>query len=143
MKVGLCKTKQRDWSKLPKDIFGYIMGSLYWSIESVCGRYPTIDKAWLITFQWTSIDEKRVIGRCKVKDTSLGKESIMEVACETLAMIHDSNLFGELVAFPRCPCLPHRPKRVVKSDPSAKCWVENLDSKEIYGVSSSWTLIKC
>ncbi|GMI74398.1 hypothetical protein HRI_001109100 [Hibiscus trionum] len=294
------REKKRDWSKLPKDIVGCIMGKLYWShriqMQGVCKAWrmvsldgvPTIDKAWLMTSEWSWIDCNRVIGKCKLKDTSLGKEVYIsrgvkedgtlfiwanfqssrygwalfrhdpkpgfrnrcvlymyspftdemmklppldlgfpvwdgnltatfnlssanseclvfcfyrfkETVCISTCLprdgswkscyfverhpddnwygtslsatysdgcfyclfsggalgvfdVHsrewkllvkcwpaphqDSNFFGELVAFPRCPCLPHRPDRVMKFDPSGKCWVEYLDSQEMESASS-------
>ncbi|KAE8666954.1 hypothetical protein F3Y22_tig00112471pilonHSYRG00075 [Hibiscus syriacus] len=43
---------------------------------------------------------------------------------------HARYVYGELVAVPRFPCMPHKRRRVMKFDFSAKRWVEDLNLKE-------------
>ncbi|KAK8555514.1 hypothetical protein V6N13_046042 [Hibiscus sabdariffa] len=96
--------EERDWSELPDDIIGYIVGKLYWSdrirICAVCKSWqqatlgctiPTIDKAaWLMTYRLVqSHPGKGLIGELKLRDTSLGR--VIEIGKDIEGTV--SNIF--------------------------------------------------
>ncbi|KAK8616537.1 hypothetical protein V6N13_018085 [Hibiscus sabdariffa] len=136
MKVGVCKTKQRDWSIL--SFLRILMGSLYWShricMQGVCKgrRKVSLDGIPMDVNRY-----KRVIGR----SSALGLFDIHGREWKLIvkrwpALHHDSNFFGELVAFPRCPYLPHRPKRVIKASSSSSiCLFVSIKAKIPDGIN--------
>ncbi|XP_022726836.1 F-box/kelch-repeat protein At1g57790-like [Durio zibethinus] len=87
------KKHRRDWSNLPSDIVGHIIGKLYWSdrirVRSVCKSWlqvsqhgiPPIDQVpWIVGFAWSRNRDGRIYSRCKLLDTALNKPYTVEDA---------------------------------------------------------------
>ena len=73
------KKQKREWSNLPSDIVGHIIGKLYWSdrirMRSVCGSWlqvsqhgiPPIDHVpWIMGFRWLRKLVGRVYSCCEI-----------------------------------------------------------------------------